>query len=52
METIDERNGCLFAVPGSHRDVLYPHAYPDVIIVKTMIAIIFSFIIDFTECKK
>ncbi|KAI4467285.1 phytanoyl-coa alpha-hydroxylase [Holotrichia oblita] len=29
METIDERNGCLFAVPGSHKDVLYPHDYAE-----------------------
>ncbi|GJQ84171.1 hypothetical protein Trydic_g15401 [Trypoxylus dichotomus] len=29
MERIDERNGCLFAIPGSHRGVLYPHVYPE-----------------------
>ncbi|KRT82864.1 hypothetical protein AMK59_4125, partial [Oryctes borbonicus] len=29
MERIDQRNGCLFVIPGSHRDVLYPHIYPE-----------------------
>lgn len=29
MERIDEKNGCLFAVPGSHKWSLYPHVYPE-----------------------
>ncbi|XP_022914030.1 phytanoyl-CoA dioxygenase, peroxisomal-like isoform X2 [Onthophagus taurus] len=29
MERIDEKNGCLFAVPGSHKLELYAHVYPD-----------------------
>ncbi|CAH1143169.1 unnamed protein product [Phyllotreta striolata] len=29
METVNEQNGCLFVVPGSHKcGVLYPHSYP------------------------
>lgn len=31
MERIDEENGCLFAVPGSHKaGKLYQHDYPEV----------------------
>jgi phytanoyl-CoA hydroxylase len=29
MERVDERNGCLVVVPGSHKSPLRPHAYPD-----------------------
>lgn len=29
MEDIDERNGCLFVVPGTHVGELYRHDYPD-----------------------
>ncbi|KAF5293663.1 hypothetical protein FQA39_LY03148 [Lamprigera yunnana] len=28
MEHINERNGCLFVVPGSHKLALYKHGYP------------------------
>jgi len=28
MEKIDEMNGCLFVIPGSHKSKLYPHDYP------------------------
>lgn len=31
METINEENGCLFAIPGSHKmNTLYPHIYPNI----------------------
>ncbi|XP_050292790.1 phytanoyl-CoA dioxygenase, peroxisomal-like isoform X2 [Anthonomus grandis grandis] len=29
MERVDESNGCLHVVPGSHRGPLYSHSYPD-----------------------
>jgi ectoine hydroxylase-related dioxygenase (phytanoyl-CoA dioxygenase family) len=32
MERIDESNGCLYVVPGTHKGQLYNHTYPDVII--------------------
>lgn len=28
MERVDERNGCLFVIPGSHKGQLYKHDYP------------------------
>jgi len=28
MERINEQNGCLFVIPGSHKSKLYPHGYP------------------------
>lgn len=30
MEKIDEKNGCLFVCPGTHKTNLLPHVYPDV----------------------
>jgi ectoine hydroxylase-related dioxygenase (phytanoyl-CoA dioxygenase family) len=35
MERIDESNGCLYVVPGTHKGQLYNHTYPDVIILFT-----------------
>ncbi|KAJ3665674.1 hypothetical protein Zmor_001160 [Zophobas morio] len=29
MERVDENNGCLYVVPGSHKGELYQHTYPD-----------------------
>lgn len=29
METITEDNGCLYAIPGSHKGILQVHNYPD-----------------------
>ena len=29
MEKIDENNGCLFVVPGSHKGKLEQHEYPE-----------------------
>ncbi|KAJ3648974.1 hypothetical protein Zmor_020739 [Zophobas morio] len=28
MERVDEKNGCLYVIPGSHKGQLYPHSYP------------------------
>ncbi|KAJ8923995.1 hypothetical protein NQ315_006771 [Exocentrus adspersus] len=28
LERVDERNGCLYVVPGSHESTLYKHEYP------------------------
>ncbi|EFA06775.2 phytanoyl-CoA dioxygenase, peroxisomal [Tribolium castaneum] len=28
MERVDENNGCLYVIPGSHKWELYPHTYP------------------------
>lgn len=28
MERTDKQNGCLYVVPGSHKNYLYPHQYP------------------------
>lgn len=30
MEKIDERNGCLYVIPGSHKGTLLKHGYPKV----------------------
>jgi len=30
IERVDENNGCLYVVPGSHKGPLYQHTYPDV----------------------
>lgn len=30
IERVDEKNGCLYVVPGSHKGPLYQHTYPDV----------------------
>jgi ectoine hydroxylase-related dioxygenase (phytanoyl-CoA dioxygenase family) len=32
MERVDENNGCLYVVPGTHKGQLFEHTYPDVII--------------------
>ncbi|RZB40008.1 phytanoyl-CoA dioxygenase, peroxisomal-like, partial [Asbolus verrucosus] len=29
MERVDENNGCLYVVPGTHKGQLYHHTYPD-----------------------
>ncbi|KAL1513036.1 hypothetical protein ABEB36_002518 [Hypothenemus hampei] len=29
IERVDENNGCLYVVPGSHKGPLYEHTYPD-----------------------
>lgn len=29
IERVDENNGCLYVVPGSHKGPLYQHTYPD-----------------------
>nr|XP_023012613.1 phytanoyl-CoA dioxygenase, peroxisomal-like [Leptinotarsa decemlineata] len=29
MERVDERNGCLYVIPGSHTGPLYKHEYPE-----------------------
>ncbi|XP_066257405.1 phytanoyl-CoA dioxygenase, peroxisomal-like [Euwallacea similis] len=29
LERVDENNGCLYVVPGSHKGPLYKHTYPD-----------------------
>jgi hypothetical protein len=29
MERVDENNGCLYVVPGTHKGQLYEHTYPD-----------------------
>ncbi|XP_044264186.1 phytanoyl-CoA dioxygenase, peroxisomal-like [Tribolium madens] len=29
MERVDENNGCLYVIPGSHKWELYPHTYPE-----------------------
>lgn len=34
MEHIDENNGCLYIVPGSHKGPLYKHTYPEGLKVK------------------
>lgn len=30
MENVDEKNGCLYVIPGSHKGVLLKHGYPEV----------------------
>lgn len=29
VERVDERNGCLYVIPGSHKGPLYEHTYPE-----------------------
>lgn len=30
MEKVDERNGCLYVIPGSHKGELLKHGYAEV----------------------
>jgi len=39
MEKIDEENGCLYVIPGSHRFDLLPHSYPKYIVNKAYLSI-------------